>query len=247
MFVVLWVAVSWVAGVLVQATTGQPLLVNLLAYSPWLAAQGELWRIASWPLANSLSMWAVLNLFFFYTFGSEVEQQLGRQRMAKLLAGMWLALTLTSTAVGLLMHANAWLVGIGQVQFLLFLLWIADNPRRPFFFNIPAWVVGAVIVAVQVLQMLGARDASGVVELLVGAALVAVLGRRFGMLDDYPWIPGRTSPRPARQQRAARRQHEQKAADAARLDQLLDKIGQGGMDSLSPAERRELMRLRNRR
>ncbi len=248
MFVVLWVAVSWFA------FAAAPGVVGLLGFSPWLVAHGEVWRIFSWPLANQVNLWAVFNLFFFYIFGIETEAQIGRTRMAKLLLGIWATLTGASAAVMLLIHAlnpafqGNGLMGIAQVQFILFLVWIFENPNRPFFFNIPAWVIGAVLVGLQVLQLTASRDLPGLFELVIVAALVAMLARRLGMLSQYDWIPGRPSrKRPNRQQRSAQREADQRATDVRRLDELLEKIHAKGMDSLSSGERRELMKLRNRR
>ncbi len=39
----------------------------------------------------------------------------------------------------------------------MFLVFIAEYPFARFFFGIPAWAIGAVIVGIQVLQYLGLR------------------------------------------------------------------------------------------
>lgn len=248
------VLVSWVADVLVRMTTGGAGLVEVLGYTPQQALTGQVWRVLTWPLANQISIWDVLNLFFFYLFGTELETQLGKARMARLLTGIWAALTVSATLVGLGLSAWSLLAGIGMVQFIVLLLWIAEYPNRPFFFGIPAWVVGAVLVGVQVLQMLGGRDLFGLLEMALAFGLVAVLAKSLGLLRDLDWIPGKAAGRrpakPGKPTRAAKEQARRQAArakDDARLDELLDQISAKGMDSLSPAQRRELMKLRNRR
>ena len=55
------------------------------------------------------------------------------------------------------------------VQFAVLLVWIAEYPDRRFLFNIPAWVFGLVLVALQVLQALAARDLGGLFSLLLGS------------------------------------------------------------------------------
>ena len=40
----------------------------------------------------------------------------------------------------------------------MFLVFIAEYPFARFFFGIPAWAIGAVIVGIEVLQLLGDRD-----------------------------------------------------------------------------------------
>ncbi|WP_431977937.1 DUF6576 domain-containing protein [Propioniciclava coleopterorum] len=47
--------------------------------------------------------------------------------------------------------------------------------------------------------------------------------------------------------RAEQRVAQRRASDAERIDELLEKIGTQGLHSLSPAERRELEKLRQRR
>jgi len=83
MFVVLAIAASWIAWV---AAPGLP---GALAFSMSAVADGQLWRLVTWPFANGLTLWTVLNLFFFWYFGTELEQMIGRNRMAWLLVGVW--------------------------------------------------------------------------------------------------------------------------------------------------------------
>ncbi|WP_394276486.1 hypothetical protein [Luteococcus sp.] len=237
------VILSWFVSV------GAPAAPTLLAYSPQDLLGGAFWKVLTWPLANPISLWGALNLFFFWVFGTELESQLGKVRMAQLLVGIWAALTLSSTVVGLALGGTL-LAGIGLVQFVVLLLWIAENPNRPFFFNIPAWIIGAVLVGIQALAMLAGRAIGSLLSMALAFMLVAVLARWLGLLGHVEQIPGRrkTHPsRPTREQRQARKQHQQREQDSARLDQLLDQISEKGMDSLTPAQRRELMKLRNRR
>lgn len=250
MFVVLAIAASWIAWV---AAPGLP---GALAFSMSAVADGQLWRLVTWPFANGLTLWTVLNLFFFWYFGTELEQMIGRNRMAWLLVGVWGSLTLASALVGLVAGAGAVLAGIGLVQFAILLLWIAEYPNRRFFFGIPAWVIGLVLVGVQAAGMLASRDGAGLLSLLLGFVLIAIVARRQGLLGEYAWLPGvrRTgsaggggAPRPTapRVPRAAARAERRQTSSRERLDELLDRINDHGIDSLSPSERRELMRLRD--
>lgn len=87
---------TWLAWVVV------PILPGLLALDPLSLSQGQVWRLLTWPLANVLSLLAVLGAFFFWYFGTELEQQLGRTKMAWLLAGIAGSLTLAALLVALL-------------------------------------------------------------------------------------------------------------------------------------------------
>ncbi|MDQ7993952.1 MAG: rhomboid family intramembrane serine protease [Propionicimonas sp.] len=247
MAVVLAVAASWLLWVI------SPGLPAALAYSPDLLLAGEVWRLVTWPLANPLGLWGVINLFFFWYFGTELEQAVGRVRMASLLVGIWGSLTIAATVVGLLLGGTT-LMGIGWIQFAVLLVWIAEYPDRRFLFNIPAWVFGLVLVGIQVLQALAFRDLGGLLSLALACALIAIVARRAGLFASYGWIPGArpagraprarrpTAARPARPSRADARY----TSDREKLDALLDQINEKGLNSLSDAQRKELLRLRER-
>ena len=244
-FVAVLAVVFWVV------TAVAPGLVSTLAFIPAGVATGQVWRLVTWPWAAGASLFGALNLFFFWYFGNDLEREIGRRRMAGLLVGTWAAVTVAYFVAALLTGDQVALAGLGLVQFLLLLVWIADNPRRPFFFGIPAWVVGAVLVGVQVLSYVAGRAWAYLLASVLAAALVAVLARRAGLLAGFSRLPGRGAarrpqPRPPPDAPPARPQRR-RAADAARLDELLDKISSEGIHSLSPGERKELDQLRQRR
>lgn len=249
LLVVITVVASWVLW-LAAPSSG-----DALFFTPDLVAQGEVWRLFTWPWANSISLWAVLDVFFLWYFGRDLEAQLGRARMAWLLVGIWASLTVASAVIWLILGGGMGLAGIGFIEFVVLLLWIADNPTRRFLFNIPAWVIGAVLLGVQVLGWIALRSFDGLLGLLLSLVLVALLAKRVGLLAGYAWIPGgrvasrpttRRTPRAAREVRVALRNQDRVASDREQLDALLDQISEQGLDSLSPAQRRELMRLRDR-
>lgn len=246
MFVVLAVVVSWLGWVVVG-----PNWTAELAYSPHDLAFGQVWRIFTWPFAGGLSLFGVLNLFFFWYFGTELEGQIGRLQMAGLLVGIWGSLTLSYTIGALIFSSPAYLSGIGLVEFLLLLIWIAEYPRRPLFFGIPAWVFGTVIVAVDILTRVAYRDFISLFALLLSLVFVAVSARRSGLLREYAWIPGQPrSPRRPKTKRPPRSEvkaAERRASDQERMDALLDQINEKGLHSLTPAQRKELKALSDRR
>lgn len=249
MSVVLGVAASWLAWVVV------PSLPALLSFSPTAVASGQLWRLVTWPFAEGLSLWSVLTLFFFWYFGTELENLIGRTRMIWLLVGVWAGLTVAATLTAVLFGAGAGLAGFGLIEFVILLLWIAEYPLRKFFFGIPAWVIGVVLVGVQALGMLASRAGSELVSLLLSLVLVALVAKQTGLLREYAWIPGgrrsgRTprvkSSRAPRVSRAQLRDERRSHTDREQLDALLDQINDKGIHSLSAAQRRELLRLRER-
>ncbi|MGA4508975.1 DUF6576 domain-containing protein [Propionibacteriaceae bacterium G1746] len=247
-----FVAALGAIGVVVSAF--MPQLLNVAVLDPAAIMGGEVWRFFTWPWFDRISIWSVLSLAILWYFGRDLEGQIGRNRMAWLYGGMWLVLSLVSFGIGFVLGGGA-LLGMGYLQLLVLLLWIAEYPRRPFFFGIPAWVIGVVLVAVQVLQLVMFRAVGGLVTLVISIVLVAVLARSQGLLTDYAWIPGRRAAGSHQKagvgarvkQAKASREQQQRSNDAARIDELLDKIGAQGMHSLTDAERRELERLRQRR
>ena len=234
------------------AWVASPSLPMALRYTVGEVASGELWRLFTWPFAISLDLWTVITLALFWYFGTELERMIGNIRMGWLLLGIWLSLTAAYTVVALILGGGRGLAGLGTIEFLLLILWIAEYPRRPFFFNIPAWVVGAILVGVQVLGLIAARDLSGLLSLLLSFLLVAIVARSVGLLGEYSWIPGRVvrgrpvAARAPRVPRASARQASRHASDRERLDALLDQINASGLNSLTESQRRELMKLRDR-
>lgn len=252
-------------GVVVSAFA--PVLVNGLLFEPRLVLQGQVWRAITWPFVDNISLWSILTLVLLWYFGRDLENQVGRRPMLSLYISLWAILTAVSFVVGLALGGGA-LAGLRSIQFIILLLWIAEYPKRPFFFGIPAWVVGAVLVALQVLSYIAARDGAGLVALVVTFVVVALVARRFGLLADLSWLPGRRgsgpripqgggvpssgssasrAPAAPRGTRAEQRAAARKASDAERMDALLEKISEQGIHSLTPAERKELEALRERR
>lgn len=243
MFVALTVVVSWLVWVIV------PTMTQTLSYSPTLLAGGQVWRLFTWPWAQGLGFTPILTLLMFWYFGTELEGQVGRHQMAGMLVAIWASLTASYTLAAILFSTSAYLGGLSLIEFLVLLVWIAEYPRRPFFFRIPAWVFGAVILGVQVLLMIAYRDYAGLIALMLSLVLAAVFARRAGLLSDYAWIPGRPVkrvPKAAKVPRGQAKQAERRASDRERLDTLLDQINDEGIGSLTDAQRKELLKLRDR-
>ncbi|MEO6571049.1 MAG: rhomboid family intramembrane serine protease [Ilumatobacteraceae bacterium] len=226
---------------------------------------GQLWRLFTWPFANAPSIWTLITIAIFWYFGSQLEAMLGRNRFVWFLA----ILTFTPAVVGVLFGLNA--AGLEYLELGIFLVFIAEYPFARFFFGIPGWVVGVVIVMLQFLQLLGNRDQAGLVFLAMLIVTAGVAARSFGLATSLPWIPKLPLPgsgvtsgsrAPARRKpaasspRASRKVVEgpwaapttpapgsDAVAAQAELDVLLDKISAGGLDSLTADEKRRLNEL----
>lgn len=248
----------------VVASAFAPVLYQVGRFVPAEVLQGQVWRAVTWPFVDGISLWSILTLVLLWYFGRDLENQVGRRPMMSLYVALWAILTVVAFVVGLAMGGGA-MAGLRSIQFIVLLLWIAEYPRRPFFFGIPAWVVGAVLVALQVLSYIAIRDLAGLASLVVTFFVAAVVARRFGLLSDLSWLPGRrgsaprirqgggvrapqaAAPRTPRAARAEQKAAARQASDHERMDALLEKISEQGIHSLTPAERKELEALRERR
>lgn len=154
-----------------------------LALLPDSVRGGEVWRLLTWPLANQPGIWEVLTIAIFWYFGREIEGLLGRSRFAVML----LLLAVIPGLVGTALDIGDF--SLRAVQLAVFLVFIAEYPTARFFFGIPAWAIGAVIVGVQVLQYLGFRETERILLLFVTIAVAALTARSMGLAQSLPWIP----------------------------------------------------------
>jgi len=239
-----------------------------LSLVPDSVVHGEVWQLVTWPLAYpfGIGLFGILAIALFWYFGTEIESQLGKLRMAWFLGLisvglglLWVAFVeLTPISNGVLSGAFQ-LNGINQVELMVLLVFIAEYPHRRFFFNIPGWVIGAVIIAIYVLGYVGNRQWLYLLNFLLGLLLTAVVARALGLMSEWRFVP-HFSVKRRRRTRHQRRQAgptvvqgpwQPPAAppvsrDQAALDALLDKISASGMDSLTDDEREQLMILRDR-
>ena len=158
----------------------------------------------------------------------------------------------------------------------LFVVFAAENPNAPFFFGIPAWILAAVFVGIDVLRIVGDRLWGTLVMMLAidpaGVRAGAAVGFRRAA-DVHPQSrrrpasrtrPGAVRPLAGPTSRKSERRRSaqvvegpwsaplppQSTADAAaaqvELDALLDKISATGLDSLTTDEKRRLNELSKR-
>lgn len=175
-----------------------PATVFYGAYVSSLVRAGEVWRVATWPLVNPPDIWVLIGLAFFWWIGNQVEDQTGRKPHAWLL----LAMTVIPAAVVTLLNVanessgpigngnwEAYSYGVSLLSVALLCVFALDHPNARFFFGIPAWAIAAAFVAMQALQLIGARAWA---QLTLGA-LVIVVGcfgaAQRGLLAEFEWIP----------------------------------------------------------
>ena len=246
-------ALACAVSVLVYALepVDKPILTKL-ALIPSRITSGQVWRIISWPLANGLDqqlLWVIISIAVLWYFGSRLEEQVGRTKFAWFLTMIIVIPGLVGTALDLPQ------AGVHTVQLVVLLTFIAEYPNVRFFFGIPAWVLGAVYVAAEVLQLAGDRNGRRLLFFIVSLVVGALAARAVGMLEGFPWIPKISMPHRHRRPKQARRPAvvagpwagtTTVSAAQSELDELLDKISATGMNSLSKAEKERLNELSKR-
>jgi len=231
-----------------------------LALIPDEVRSGQIWRVVTWPFYNDPNIWTVVTIAMLWYFGKELERMVGRTRFAVLLALLAIVPGLFGTLLDIVQF------GIRPVEIAVFCLFAVEYPNVRFFFGVPAWVFAAVIIGIELLQLIGLRQEERILLLFVSLATAALAGRRFGLLSEYPWIPklggGRSrrravsgrSQRPLRSTRSSGGRDFDRVVtagpwsgpspdDQAEMDHLLDKMNSVG---LSDAERRRLSELGKR-
>lgn len=251
-----------IAGLVLFAFLGGAGVVGLALIQPNLADL-KLWTLVTWPFAYpQFSIFDVLAIFFFWYFGSDLERnELGRVRFAWLLVTFTAVLSILAVFFGSVLDPNYVLAGLGMLEMMVVLLWIAQWPDRMFIFNIPAWLFGVVLVGIQLIQYLGYRSWVMLLVFVVGLVVNAFVARQFGLLDKFAWIPqvaGPGQPKAPKPAKAKKRksgptvvtgpwESSTVSKDEQRMDELLDKIHAEGADALTSKEKKELMQLRERR
>ena len=262
--------VAGVSVVMMVAFAISPDFVAYLALSPVRVLHGFVWEVVTWPIANAPDFLILLNIVFFWFTGRQLERQLGKGRYGWMLLGITAAGSLLAVLLALAFRVDApFLAGMSTITLIVVLLFIADNPRMPVFFGIPAWVLGLVWLIIPLLQLVGARSWINFLQLVLNLLVAAVIAKFAGLLERYAFVPGRVytpKQRALGQQRKPRRRsearptsgggtvvrgpwvgHEPPAREDEEMDALLDKIMAQGLDSLTGRERKRLEELRQQR
>ena len=237
--------------------TISPAAIDILVLFADDVRRAQLWRLVTWPLANRPDVWTVLMLAMLWYFGRELERLVGRNRYLSMLLYIAIVSGVVATVVGVDIR------GARNLEICVFCLFCAELPSVRFWGGIPAWVFAAVIVGVELLQLIGLRRGAEIIVLLTSLVTAAVAARSYGLLTAYPWVPSlaRTAqrrPKAPKPGRAARRADSGGTVvsgpwqaptsgltetEQAELDALLDKTSAAGLDALSRTDKARLNEL----
>ncbi|MDE0607235.1 MAG: hypothetical protein OXH78_08775 [Acidimicrobiaceae bacterium] len=238
--------------------------------------EGEIWRLVTWPLPTNPGLWPLLLIAVFWMLGSQLESLMGRLRYTFFLLILTVVPALIMTALELLgVYGGAF--GLRYVELGVLVAFATHYSSIRFWPGIPAWGLAGVIVGMAMLQAISVREEYDFILTVIMAVLAPLLLRALGHAEQHEWIPkfplparlgGGSYRRPPHRQRR-RPQTRQRSthltsvkppppppppgevAAQAKIDALLDKMGEHGLESLTEAERRSLedlsKRLRDKR
>jgi membrane associated rhomboid family serine protease len=151
---------------------------------------GEVWRLVTWPFAHgTFQVWDIINAAIFWMFSTELERQTGRRSFGLLVGASVVVIGVAATVLGAILSSPTVLFDLDLLALTVVLLYCAEHPTRPFFFNIPAWAIAGVIVALEVVNDLGNRDFTRLLTVVVASAIIALIAKRIGLLGMYDRVP----------------------------------------------------------
>lgn len=235
---------------------------NFLAFSSQdVLGRFFIWELFSYVFAHSPSFWFVVEMYFFFWFGREVEQYLGTRVYLIVYALLVLAPALSGVFLGL-GGASVALAGSNLVSLGVFVMFAFLYPRIELLFRIQVRWFAVVMASLIALQMVEARNWSGLVALLAMLLCAFECARRIGIrsanalvarLSPTPTSARRMPPQrpaPARAQTQVMTAHHKTTTKSApriahepasdSVDDILDKISRSGIRSLTTAERQRL-------
>lgn len=212
--------------------------------------RGWLWTPITYILVNPPSLFFILTSYFFWRFGEEIERHFGRRIFVKLVVGLMLVSPLLLSLIALLGPRDWPAIGIGQLEFGVFLAFATLYPRAKMSIliaTIDAWILAAVFVGISALTALASRNWAALF-VLAGQVLFAYGYIRYEQgrwtLPSLSFLKMKRNPEPARRLPA----QKQKTAAAKsprvdleeKVDAILDKIHREGLQSLTEEERRTM-------
>lgn len=229
-------------------------------------AEGEVWRLLTWPIPNDPSFWTLILFAVFFMIGSQLEASMGRKTFAVYLAIMVIVPAVLVTLIDLAVPLSGGIATLRAIELGVLVGFAARMPRAQFMFGIPAWGVAGALV---VLELLQSGTSFPFVTVLVVVAVSLVTIRSMGYAEQSPWIPAvplparSTGPSRSKRQAApstAKRKRRGRAKlsvvpppaagsaprkeltklEAAEMDALLEQVSDQGLDSLTQEQRQRL-------
>ena len=224
-------------------------ILNALIFTfPNFAHKLYLWTPITYVLVNPPSIWLVLNSYFLWRFGEQVERHLGRRTFVSLLVWLVLVPPAISTGFGLAGISLPIGLGIVAVEFGVFIAFATLYPRAQLSIiiaTVEVWMLAAIFVGVSALGQLADQDWPGLTLLAasVGTA-IAFIRYQQGHWKFPSWTQRRprTKFRVVRHTEGPRTSREDPIIPRVppNVDAVLEKISREGLGSLTDDERKAL-------
>jgi len=253
MLVGVHVAAAILAAILVAFGAGS-ILVYLQFDSGAVWSGAQLWRLFTYAFVHAPStlLWFAIEMYFLFVFGREVERFVGRR------AYIALYLVLLVTPAALLTIWGLWqrsaLAGSPALHFGIFVAFATIYPRVELFLRIMVKWIALILAGVYTFQLLAYHAWSDLVVVWtsIGAAFLFIEFRGAG--PELAWwnsLKERIRPRPKYHVVPKTRPRSSSSGTESEdvyssIDPILDKISKFGIGSLTPSERWQLDRERER-
>jgi len=234
---------------------GEKYVISAALLSEAALARGEAWRLFTYSLPHAGFWHLFFNFLVLWFFSPSLERHLGKIRLAILI--------LFSVLMGGVAHVLASpqpVIGFSAAVYavLLYSAWLWPRQKMLVFFVFPVPLAVLVVILAGIEFVLSLQGGGGVSHwahlggLVAGLLLALLWGRGEESRKANRIARKKTQSSILRQTRRSirervgfffwKRRLARRNADQARVDELLDKISQKGMASLSGSERRFLDR-----
>lgn len=164
-----------------------------MSFAPgWYGSWAQVWRWVTYVFVHQPSLWFVLEMYFLFRFGMEIEKVFGRKTLARLYGG----LILLPPALVTLFHflggsPGLPLAGTGFSHFCLFLGICFLYPGALMFCSLP-WLTlklaGSIFLGIYILSDLASRSWMHPGILLANTALTYFILRHAGLTPRFEAI-----------------------------------------------------------
>jgi len=226
-------------------------LTALVLFSPAKVAEGELWRIATYPFFALPNFFWLIGLFFFYRFGSFLEHSISREKFVQLVVSITL-LTPAIAFIYFLISSNArssFVYDSSILHMSIFMAFCTTMPNAPSFGGIKVKWFGFAFLGVGLLQLLSVNLYGMALALLVCAAFAVFFVQKLGFSEGFHVREEIFGSRPRRRKKSPPRKRQQKklkprtkidTSSSTEVDRILDKINDEGFHSLTLEEKATL-------
>ncbi|MDB6073215.1 MAG: hypothetical protein JWO89_855 [Verrucomicrobiaceae bacterium] len=210
--------------------------------------RGWVWTPLTYILVNPPDLWFLLTSYLLYTFGEAIERHLGRRSFVKLILALVLVTPLLLSLIGLAGPRNWSALGMGELEFGVFLAFAALYPTARvsiIILTLEVWMLATAFVVISALMSLASHDWAGLFILAgqVGTAVGYIRyeqgNLRLPSLRLWP-KKAKSNVVPFPRQEAAEKPAPAPKEPVMDVDAILDKISHQGMASLTPQEKQAL-------